>query len=71
MPSPNPSEQIAAIQTRIIVDLRMKSIRTFCESNMVHDAGKADGGLTDRAWACQCILNILDGLIDEQLLEDP
>lgn len=67
MPSPNPSEH----DDLLLVRLRMKSIRTFCESNMVHDAGKADGGLTNRAWACQCILNILDGLIDEQLLEDP
>lgn len=67
MPSPNPSEH----DDLLLVRLRMESIRTFCESNMVHDAGKADGGLTNRAWACQCILNILNGLIDEQLLEDP
>ncbi len=48
---------------------RVDAVRDFCEAQIAHDAGKAGDGLTDRAWAAQSVLNILNGTTDDQLMK--
>lgn len=45
---------------------RIKAVREFCADQIVYDA-LPGGGLTDRAWCAQSVLNVLDGNIDSQL----
>jgi hypothetical protein len=49
-----------------IIAARIEAIRSFCADQIEHDA-RPGGGLTDRAWCAQSVLNILDGKIDHQL----
>jgi len=59
-----------------IVEQRIDAVRDFCKDQLTWDAiktsgnGSAKGGLTDRAWCAQSVLNILDGNIDDQLRSD-
>lgn len=49
---------------------RIRHVRAMCMSSMEFDAGKAGGGLTDRAWLAEGVLAILDGAIDDQIVEE-
>lgn len=51
-----------------LMSSRVEAVRDACKSSIEFDAGKAGLGLTDRAWLAQSVINILDGLIDDQLL---
>lgn len=48
-----------------IMPARVAAVRDFCNETISHD--DLPHGLTNRAWACRTVLNILDGNIDEQL----
>lgn len=51
-----------------VMSLRIEEVRGFCERMIEHDRDQRQPlALTDRAWACQSVLNILDGNIDDQL----
>lgn len=49
---------------------RIEAVRTACKSSIEYDSGKVGPGLTDRAFLAQSVLNILDGLIDDQLQDE-
>lgn len=49
-----------------LTDGRIRHIREFCAAQISHDA-LPGGGLTNRAWCAQGVLNILDGNIDDQI----
>lgn len=53
-----------------VVAGRIRHIREMCTSAIRRDAGAAGGGLTDRAWLAESVLNILSGTIDEQILRE-
>lgn len=47
--------------------VRAAAIEELCTNSISHDTHHT-GGLTDRAWLAQSVLNILEGKIDDQLL---
>lgn len=50
---------------------REQHVRDICKTAIQHDVGapgwSTTGGLTDRQWLAQSVLNILDGKIDRQI----
>lgn len=53
--------------TVTLMGLRIAAVRKFCQDQIDFDA--IPNGLTNRAWAAESVLNILDGKIDAQLME--
>lgn len=49
-----------------VINARIQAVREFCADQITHDA-MPSGGLTNRAWCAQSVLNILNGLTDWQL----
>jgi hypothetical protein len=53
---------------------RERHIRDMCQNAINHDVGApgntTTGGLTDRQWLAQSVLNILDGTIDAQIRQE-
>lgn len=45
-----------------LLEGRIGHIRAICDKALARD-----GKFTDRAWLAQSVINILDGLIDEQI----
>lgn len=52
--------------TAELTPARIQAVRQFCADQITHDA-LPSGGLTNRAWCAQSVLNILNGLTDWQL----
>lgn len=62
--------QLDELQQRLLTEIhltsgRIRHIRAFCQTTV-----DAEGELSNRGWACQTVLNILDGKIDEQIQEE-
>lgn len=49
---------------------RVADVKKLCESSIEFDKEDGAGGLTNRAWLASSIINVLDGAIDKQLLEE-
>lgn len=52
--------------TAELTHARIQAVRDFCADQITHD-DLPSGGLTNRAWCAQSVLNILNGLTDWQL----
>jgi hypothetical protein len=70
----HPQLEICYIANTDVTEGRLRHIRDICISAIEHDKGSPDrdvmDGLTDRQWLAQSILNILNGNIDAQILEE-
>jgi hypothetical protein len=52
-----------------IVQGRIQYVRDICNKTLERDDWNTrDGWNTDRAWLAQSVINILDGLIDDQII---
>lgn len=69
------NENVEAYANEIIDAGRIRHIRDICQRSMEYDKGAADytfttGGLTDRQWLARSVLNILEGNIDAQIMQE-
>jgi hypothetical protein len=61
----NPISEEQKMSSDPMLDGRIGHVRAMC-----NNALERDGRNTDRAWLAQSVINILDGLIDAQIVEE-
>jgi hypothetical protein len=57
-------------ESTALIAARIDAVRRFCIEQIAHDNPIPGRGLTDRSRCALGVLNILDGIIDDQLRKD-